>query len=130
MRDASDLRVVYQASIVALAAVSLSAPEGSVAATVDGAGKSTLSGGVSQNLRRHRGRGTGGGIRFDGEPLCETRPTLLNVLSDPYRPRWGRIRFGEIAPTLLRPACHRPPRHRARTRRSRCPGAGAFAAPV
>jgi ABC-type branched-subunit amino acid transport system ATPase component len=76
MLDVRDLSVAYQGSIAALRGVSLTVPEGGIVALVgsNGAGKSTLLRAVSQNLRRHRARITGGEIRFEGAPLPDRGP--------------------------------------------------------
>ncbi|MEU7870390.1 ATP-binding cassette domain-containing protein [Dactylosporangium sp. NPDC049140] len=97
MLDIRDLSIAYQGTIAALRGVSLTVPERGIVALVgsNGAGKTTLLRAVSQNLRRHQGRITGGHIRLDGKPLPGRGPEgpfRLGIVQVPE----GRRIFGTL----------------------------------
>ncbi len=68
MLAVEDLHVAYGGAVRALRGVSLTVPDGKVAALLgsNGAGKSTLLRCVSGTLRMHRGAVTGGSVVLDG----------------------------------------------------------------
>src|SRR4051794_2843153 len=97
MLDIRDLSVAYQGTITALRGASLTVPERGIVALVgsNGAGKTTLLRAVSRNLRRHRGRITGGHIHLDGRPLTgggPEGPFRLGIVQVPE----GRRIFGTL----------------------------------
>lgn len=75
MLSLTQVSVVYNGTLTALHEVDLQVPAGGVVALLgsNGAGKTTLLRAVSQNLRRHHARISGGSIEFEGTELVGRR---------------------------------------------------------
>src|SRR6186997_485711 len=75
----SDIEVIYDGAILAVAGVSLSVPRGGIVALLgaNGAGKSTTLKAISNLLRTERGEVTKGSIEFEGERVDKATPNAL-----------------------------------------------------
>ncbi len=95
MLDVEDLHVTYGGAVCALQGVTLTVPDGKVAALLgsNGAGKSTLLRCVSGTLRIHRGAVNSGTVLLDGKSLLK-RDAAVIVKSGVVQVPEGRRIFG------------------------------------
>ncbi len=97
MLEVTDLHVTYGGAVRALQGVTLTLPEGKVAALLgsNGAGKSTLLRTISGTLRMHRGAVTSGTVELDGRSLLK-RDAAAIVTSGVVQVPEGRRIFGRM----------------------------------
>lgn len=96
--DVKDVHVTYGGAVRALQGVSLSVPDGKVAALLgsNGAGKSTLLRTISGTLRLHRGAVNSGTVEIDGHSLLK-RDAAAIVGSGVVQVPEGRRIFGRLS---------------------------------
>lgn len=97
MLEVKDLHVTYGGAVRALQGVTLTLPEGKVAALLgsNGAGKSTLLRTISGTLRMHRGSVTSGTVELDGRSLLK-RDAAVIVADGVVQVPEGRRIFGRL----------------------------------
>ena len=97
MLEVRDLHVTYGGAVRALQGVTLTLPEGKVAALLgsNGAGKSTLLRTISGTLRMHRGSVTSGTVDLDGRSLLK-RDAAAIVAAGVVQVPEGRRIFGRL----------------------------------
>jgi len=98
MLEVKELHVTYGGAVRALQGVSLTVPEGKVAALLgsNGAGKSTLLRCISGTLRLHRGSVDSGTVTLDGHSLLK-RDAAAIVASGVVQVPEGRRIFGRLS---------------------------------
>ncbi len=98
MLEVKDLHVTYGGSVRALQGVTLTVPDGKVAALLgsNGAGKSTLLRCISGTLRLHKGAVDGGTVEIDGQSLLR-RDAAVIVKSGVVQVPEGRRIFGRLS---------------------------------